>query len=136
MIRLRLQKQMNRSGKLFVPVPGAILLAVPHGLVSTACAQTNTNAAAADKPRPTLTDLFGDPVVAKGKGFEIKQSQLDAEIVRAKTPYAAQGQAPPPSLDWQVLDRIVGVQLLLNQATDEDRAKGKEQFEKSLEADK
>jgi len=125
---------MNRkSGKLFAAALGVALLAAPHWPVTRAFAQP-TAAAPAEKGRSTLTELFGDPVVAKGKGFEIKQSQLDVEIVRAKAPYAAQGQTPPPSLDWQVLDRMLGIQLLLSKATDEERAKAKEQFEKSLEA--
>lgn len=122
----------QQSGKISGIVLAAAILAALASAIAGAVAQTNTNTTG--KARPTLTDLFGDPVVAKGKGFEIKQSQLDTEIVRSKAPYAAQGQTPPPGLDAQVLDKMVGMEVLLSRATPDDRAKAKEQFEKSLEA--
>lgn len=98
---------------------------------TNAAATTTTNAAKAQ------TDLFADAVVAKGKGFEIKRSELDESILSIKTMAAARGQVIPsaqiPTLERQVLEYKIQSQLLLSTATDADRAKGKEQFLKGLQ---
>jgi parvulin-like peptidyl-prolyl isomerase len=92
-------------------------------------AQTNKPPGSA---RDRLAELFGDPVVAKGKGFEIKRTQLDAEVLRTKEALAM-GQRPvPPDVERQVLDGMISLKLLLAKATDADRAKAKEQFEKQF----
>ena len=83
-------------------------------------------------PDSRLTELFGDPVVAKGKGLEIKQSQLDAELSRTKSALTARGGTVPAGIEPQVLDGMIGLKLLLNKATAEDRTKAKEQFDKSF----
>ncbi len=97
-----------------------------------AAAAAATNASSASK----LTDLFGDPVVAKAKGVEIKRSELDKALVPIKANYTARGQNLTPDqtamLEAQVLNEMVGVQLTLNKATDADKQKGREQFEKML----
>jgi peptidyl-prolyl cis-trans isomerase C len=104
-------------------------------------------ARAAEEPKPAATaapatpatpavkaaDLFPDPVVAKGKGLEIKRSQLDADVVRAKSMYNSRQQPAPSDLDAQVLERLVGFQLIMAKATPEDRAAGKELFEKNIQ---
>ena len=72
-------------------------------------------------------------MVAKGKGLEIKRRQFDDEVIRAKAAYAASGMAAPPNLDQQVLDNLIGAKLVLGKATDADRAKGKEEFEKFIQ---
>ncbi|HVV01917.1 MAG TPA: hypothetical protein VHH88_11185, partial [Verrucomicrobiae bacterium] len=79
-----------------------------------------------------LNQLFGDPVIAKGKGIEIKQSELDAEVSRTKTVLASRGGTVPPGIEPQVLDGLIGLKLLIAKATPEDRAKATEQFEKSF----
>ena len=43
-------------------------------------------------PEATMKALFGDPTIVKGKGFEIKQSELDQVLTGAKANAAAQGQ--------------------------------------------
>src|SRR5436309_1316391 len=91
-----------------------------------------TNSPAARKVT-NLSDLFADTVVAKGKGLEIKRRQFDDEVIRAKAAYAASGMAAPPNLDQQVLDNLIGAKLVLGKATDADRAKGKEEFEKFIQ---
>lgn len=89
-----------------------------------------TNATSAD----AMAQLFGDPVIAKGKGVEVKRSQLDAEIQRIKTTMAARGTILSPedvaSLRPRVLNDLITKQLLLAQATAADRAEGKADFEK------
>src|SRR6478672_5328131 len=83
-------------------------------LASPALRAAESNAAPATaRPESRLTELFGDPVVAKGKGLEIKQSQLDAELSRTKSALAARGGNVPAGLEPQVLDGMIGLKLLL-----------------------
>ena len=79
----------------------------------------------ATTPQATMKALFGDPVVVKGKGFEIKQSELDQVLSGAKGNAAAQGQQLPPDFAVGVMNQLVTIQLLLQKATDIDRAAGK-----------
>ena len=95
------------------------LLAGSHKGLGAAPAQpTSTNGAAPAKPSSKVSDLFADTVVAKGKGVEIKRSQLDEEIIRTKAGYAAQQRQAPPDLDQRVLDGLIGAKLILSRATD------------------
>ena len=80
------------------------------------------------------SDLFPDTVVAKGKGVEIKRSQLDAEVSRFKSQAAARGQALPDAntslLERYILNQLLQVQLLEAKATEADKAAGRKQAEK------
>jgi len=82
------------------------------------------------KPAVKASDLFPDEVVAKGKGVEVKRSQLDDAITGIKSTAAAQGQSIPPDhislLQQQVLDRLIQIQLLLTKATEADKTTAKE----------
>ena len=73
-----------------------------------------------------MTALFGDPVIAKGKGFEIKQSELDQVLAGIKAAAAARDQTIPPEqmnlFEGQMLNRLIQIQLLLQKATDADQA--------------
>ena len=86
----------------------------------------------------SLDDLFPDVVVAKGKGFQVKRSQLDDAMVSIKSTFAARGQDLPPEemkhLEQQVLERLIQIQILLGKATDSDRAAGKDICAKRMEA--
>ena len=93
---------------------------------------TNTNSSSPSSPRDRLAELFGDPVVARGKGLEIKRSQLDSELLRTREALAASQRPAPQDLDRSVLDGMITLKLLLAKATDADRAKAKEQFEKQF----
>ena len=88
------------------------------------------------KPADAMTALFGDPVVAKGKGFQIKRSELDELMAGVRASAAAHGQSVSPQqatmLDRQILDRLIRIQLLLAISTDADRAKGKDTAEKQM----
>jgi peptidyl-prolyl cis-trans isomerase C len=79
---------------------------------------TNSN------PNDAMTSLFGDPVIAKGKGFEIKQSALTQIMVGAKGQAAAAGQPLPPDFEGRALNRLIAIQMLLQTATDADKAEG------------
>lgn len=85
-----------------------------------------------------MTALFGDPVIAKGKGFEIKQSQLDEVMSGIKSEAAAHGQQLTPAqlkgLEARFLDRLIQIRLLLQKSTDADRAEGKKKADEQLDA--
>ncbi len=131
---MRKKQQMNVSMKRLMKRLVLLLAAAAlPGWAATPEPAANTNAAAAAKPAAKVSDLFPDPVIAKGKGLEIKRSELDEEVIRTKTAYAAGQRPPPPDLDQRVLDGLIGAKLILSQATDADKAKGKEQFEKTIE---
>lgn len=91
-------------------------------------ADASTNAPAAAKPAAGL-DLF-DSVVAKGKGLEIKRSQVDEAMINIRASAAAHGQTLPPEqvnlIEQQVLQRLIQVQLLMGRATDGDKALGQQ----------
>jgi peptidyl-prolyl cis-trans isomerase C len=89
-------------------------------------------AATADKP----ADVFKDPVVAKGKNFEIKKSKLDDAYVAYKANVSP--QAPPVTddqrgmIEGKLLDNLILTELLLQKSTDADKAKAKDDTEKYI----
>lgn len=90
----------------------------------------SATAATASTPAPTnsanaMTALFGDPVIAKGTGFEIKRSDLDSVVTGAKAQAAAAQQMLPPDFEISMLNQLITIQLLLQKATSDDRAAGK-----------
>lgn len=99
-----------------------------------ATAQTGTsNANAAPKAEAKAPDLFPDSVVAKGKGVEIKRSQLDEEVIRVKSPYTMRGVQAPPQLDAQILNQMIQLELLKSKATPEERAAAAKEAAKMME---
>jgi len=113
-----------------------VLLALFAGRVAAAepAASGATNAPA--KPL-TPTDLFGDDLVAKGKGFEVKRSQFDDALISLKASFAARNQKLSPeqtaALEAGVLDSLIQMKLLLTKATEADRARGLEDSGKRFE---
>ena len=83
-----------------------------------------------------MTALFGNPVIVKGKGFEVKQSDLDEAMTGIKAAAAMRNQVIPPAqmkmLESQMLDRLIQVQLLLQKATDADKAAGKKMADSQM----
>ena len=100
-------------------------------LTANSAPDTNTN------PANVMAQLFGDPVIAKGKGFEIKQSQLDGVLDSIKSRAAAAGQTIPSqalsTLTETALNSLIANQILLQQATDADKAEGKKQADDYIE---
>jgi peptidyl-prolyl cis-trans isomerase C len=95
-----------------------------------------TNAAAASKPAMKAADLFGNKVIAKGKGVDVTRGQLDDEVIRYKAQAAARGQTIPPEqmvfMERQFLEQLIQVQLLKAQASEADKAAGKALAEKRV----
>ena len=75
-------------------------------------------------PEAAMKALFGDPVIVKAKGFEIKQSELDQVLTGAKANAAAQGQTLPPEFTVAILNQLITIQSLLQKATPADKAAG------------
>jgi parvulin-like peptidyl-prolyl isomerase len=95
--------------------------------VISATATTQPVAAAATTnatPEDAMKALFGDPVIVKGKGFEIKQSELDQVLTGAKANAAAQGQPLPPEFSVAIVNQLITIQSLLQKATPADRVAG------------
>ncbi|MEY4388184.1 MAG: hypothetical protein RLY20_3467 [Verrucomicrobiota bacterium] len=101
-------------------------------------AADSTNTAAEAKPAPKLSELFPDEVIAQGKGVKVMRSAVDEEMANIKASAAARGQPIPPQrlqmIEAQVLDNIIGRQLLAKRATDADKSAGTESAGKKLEA--
>jgi foldase protein PrsA len=113
-------------------VLGVFWTILPSAPAATANSATHPQSSGKDTNlnlNATMTALFGDPVIAKGKGFEIKQSDLDEAMTGIKAAAAMRNQVIPPAqmkmIESQMLDRLIQVQLLLQKATAADRAAGK-----------
>jgi parvulin-like peptidyl-prolyl isomerase len=117
--------------KTFLVLAGA---AAPIALL--AAAQPTPAPASTPPPAAPVSagDLFTNAVIAKGKGVSITRSQLDEELVRLKTAFAAQGRMLPDGIERDVLESLINKQLLMDQATPADKAKGKAEFETALES--
>jgi peptidyl-prolyl cis-trans isomerase C len=96
--------------------------------------------AAAPARRPTFAELFGDDVIVRGKGIEVKRSQLEAAYVAYRANLAARGQQIPEdqrtAREAQLLERLIVTQLLAQRATDEDRKMAKELGDRFMDESK
>jgi peptidyl-prolyl cis-trans isomerase C len=83
--------------------------------------------AASSASAETPTNLFANPVIATGKGFEIKRSQLDDAYVDYSASTAAKGSSIPdadrPLIRSNLLDHLIIDQLLLQKASADDKSK-------------
>ena len=88
---------------------------------------------------PAKTDgLFDDPIIAKGKGVEVKRSQVEDAVAGLKSNFAARGQALSSEevrrAQPQILQRLIQVQLLLAKATDADKTEARDNTTKRIDA--
>ena len=84
-------------------------------------------------PKDKMIELFGDPVIAKGKGLEIKRSQLDTAMISLRAAAAGRNQPLPPDADRLILRNLINSQVLLSKATEADRTRGKELLQEALQ---
>jgi peptidyl-prolyl cis-trans isomerase C len=114
----------------------AVALTACRTLADTAPAGTNAAAGANASPSATMAALFGDPVIAKGKGVEVKQSALDDVVLGIKSAAAAHNETITPQqllgIEGQMLSRLIQIQLLLQKATPADKAVGQAKAEEQL----
>jgi peptidyl-prolyl cis-trans isomerase C len=110
-----------------IALVGAIALTVTAGIAAERDKPETKPAADAKK-------LFPDDVLCKGKSVEVRRSQVDEAFVQFKANLTARGQPFPEErreqVETQLLDRLVVTKLLVNRATDEDRARAKTLAEK------
>lgn len=101
------------------------------------------SAGAADSPppaaaptKPEAKELFPDTVVAKGKGMEVKRSQVDEAYNLFKANAAASGRTlreEDRNRDQaMILDRIISTKLLVARANENDKKKAAENAEKYI----
>jgi parvulin-like peptidyl-prolyl isomerase len=125
-----LNQNMKTKMKLIFPAMlGAMLFAFPSAQAATANVSTNkppVSTGTNSNPEAAMTALFGDPVIAKGKGFEIKRSQLDELVTKFKAAAAARNMSIPSeqTVEKGALDNLIAEPLLLARANDADRNKG------------
>src|SRR2546422_5620758 len=91
---------------------------------------------AAPNPATGSKLALDDEVVAKGKGCEVKRSQIDESFITFKANMSARGQTVPEAdrerIETQLLDRLIFTQLLLAKATEQDKTKGTETVNKMI----
>ena len=113
----------------FTAVCATLVLAVSAGAA-------DQPAAAAAPAKPESKELFPDTVVAKGKGVEVKRSQVDEAYNLFKANATAQGRSlreEDRSRDQaMILDRIISTKLLVARATEEDKQKAGENADKYI----
>ena len=121
---------MKTKMKLIFPAMlGVTLFAFPSAQAATAGVSTNKTPVSAgtnSNPQARMTALFDDPVIARGKSFEIKRSELDELVTKFKAIAAAQNMSVPPkeTIEKGALDSLIAERLLLARANDADKSKG------------
>jgi parvulin-like peptidyl-prolyl isomerase len=123
----------TKSKMIFSAALAAALLTLPRAQAANSGAAPTAAAATNSKPADVMATLFGDPVIAKGKGFEIKQSQLDVVVDGFRARTAQMGQSvPTEELEKTALNSLIVNQILLQQATDADKAAGKKEADEYI----
>jgi len=118
---------------LLIGLALSILFIWPHARA----AEPSENKPASSQGRAvTAADLFGDPVIARGRGVEVKRSQLEDAFTAWKANLAARGQTIGEEQrtyrEVQLLDKLIITQLMTNRATAGDKTVAKGQAEKFL----
>lgn len=125
---------MNKTSQKSVLLLAALVVA---GLRTVAAEPTATAPATEAKAPAKPMELFADEVVAQGKGVKVSRAMLDEELINIKAAAAARNQQIPPQrmklLEADVLERLIGRQLLTQRATAEDKAAGADNAKKALE---
>ena len=115
-----------------------VLLAAALAAGRLLAAEPTSSSTAAAKSSSKLSELFPDTVVAKGKGLEIKRSQVDDAMAGVKAQYAGRGQMlsqdDASRLAQQTLDGLIQVKVLASKASEEDKTAAKEAVTKRLDA--
>lgn len=75
------------------------------------------------------TRALPDEVLCRGQGVEVRRSQVDRAMMQYKANAMARGQTIPetrlPDVEILLLDRLVITRLLMDKATDQDRAQAR-----------
>ena len=116
--------------------PHAFTFTVATALALGGAAHAADNAAPASRKAPKFSELFGDEVLARGKGVEVKQSLLDQAYITQRATTGTGGQNLPDDVrlrqEAQLLDRLIVTQLLTNRVTEADRTNAQASVERFL----
>jgi len=114
----------------------AFTVTVSAALALGGFARAADEATPAPRKAPKLSDLFGDEVLARGKGVEVKQSLLDQAYITQRATTGTGGQNLPDDVrvrqEAQLLDRLIVTQLLTNRVTETDRTNAQVSVERFL----
>lgn len=98
-----------------------------HLTLSVLALALAVNRTSAAKPL-SLDELFPDKVIAKGRGFEITEKQVDKAYLDYKTAAAANGQTVNATqrgaLTAKLVDKLIFMKIMMTKATAADREKG------------
>jgi len=101
---------------------------------------TSTLGATKENTTKPAAQAFPDDLLSKGKGMEVKRSQLDEAFLQFKANLNARGQFLPEEkrdlIESQLLDRLIITRLLMNKATDDDKQKARVAADKFVAATK
>jgi len=119
-------------------LPAGLLL-VSWLSASTLTAAESTNPPATEsKSVIKPMELFADEIVAQGVGVKVTRASLDEALITIKASAAARGQRIPQqamrSLEAQVLSRLIGMQILNQNATEADKKAGAESAQRQFDA--
>lgn len=123
----------------FLPSKSSALLALAcavSGLLNFALHAAEPDAPKPAAAKPTFDSLFGDDILAQGKGVKITSSQLETAYIAFKANLAARGEriseAERPYREAQLLDRLIVTQILTNRVTPADRLAAEGMAEKFM----
>ena len=92
--------------------------------------------ASPSKPAIKASDLFDDPVIVRGKGFEVKRSQIEDAFTAYIANLAARGETlaegQRTTREAQLLDRLIITRLLIVRANNEDKTRANELSQKFI----
>jgi hypothetical protein len=78
-------------------------------------------------PSTSIKETANDPVIASGKGFEIKKSELDHFVEGFKAQAIDQGASVHQNFALIALKQLLNARMLMQRVTDADRAAGRTQ---------
>jgi len=117
---------------LMAGAAGISLQAAQSAATSSPAKETNAASGAA----ATSADKKPDEVIAKGKGVSVTRAQLNESIASITAGMAARGQAIPrdeiETLEPQLLERLITMQVLAANATEQDKQKAKKTLDERM----
>ncbi|MSU62762.1 MAG: hypothetical protein EXS31_10260 [Pedosphaera sp.] len=100
------------------------------GALALSAVVLQVSAQTTDSTKPKPAPLFDDPVVAKGKDLEIRQSEVDDMFAAFRANRSASGQRIPeserPKIEADIIDKLIATRLCVRRASADDKSKGEQ----------